>query len=242
MVAHDRVVASRCIDHIRTTAAENDIAAGLAKDLIVAIATRRAVGDQQRKTSREGNGALVADDNIGTGAGVNDVARIATENEIVVVTCRDGVAAAHTLIHGGGHSDPCAIPSDHAVVTKDKIVAIAGTNGVVAIAAEHGIGTVIGLDEIACTRAGRRCSCTHRKTACKNERAGIAEHHVVASTTCDIIGSRTTENHVSIATGDDSISAANRLRAGGDSDGTGSRFPRNVTMITQHHIAALLAE
>ena len=227
-------------DGIAAGAADHEVVAVTGLDPVVAAVGGVGRGELDPHAGLEHRVAVVADDDVAAAQRRDDVGPGATDDEVVTAADLDLVVAAEAGIEALGTDHATGrVEGDVAVIAEHDVgvrVGLAGIDRVAAEAAEHEIRAGSGGDRVA-SAADPVADDLQTDSACKADRAVVAQHDVGARAGRDGVGARATQHDV-VAVADRDPVVAGARRIGRDEDHAHTGLELGVAAIADHRVVA----
>ena len=204
-------------------------------------------GDRDQDAGKvEAGLAIVADHHILVGTASDLVGTETTDDAVASAAHRNDVVAADRRVRAVDasqqthptHVDECR----GTIVAEDHVGVVATRDAIRSVAAEHGIETIAGDDHII-VAASQRCirSRDRDQNPCgvKGRAAVVADHHITASTTGDLIAANATDDRIVANTDINDIDPTDRRGGRGDANQDSGSIEGGRTIVSKHHIAVV---
>ena len=268
VVAENDVIAGAAVDRVVGMTTDEDVVATQRGNRVVAAVAMlgrfdRPVGQQvrrrvHRRSQRGGRQATaVAEHHVVARARRDGVAGAAAQDDVVTVAGGDAVDPA---VQGRRRARDVGQPAvggvhELAVVAEDGVVAVAGVDRVVGVAAQHDILAAERRDlVVAAIAVLKRLDRAHRErdsgpqlvraSQIGHDAAAVANRQVISGTRENVVVGPAAQHHVVAGTERDRVRAAARLRrqAGDRGDATIRGFVDDLAVVAEDDVAVVAGD
>ena len=242
VVAEDDVVVRiglARIDEVAAEAADDEVGARARGDHVAAAAASPLAEGLQPDAVQDVDGAVVAEDNVGTDAGGNGVVARAAENDVVAVARADRVVARHALVLGGGAHEDALREGREAVVAEDHVAPSARGDVVGADAAEHHVVALARHDPVAAAEGRVRGLDRDQDAVREHGAAVVAEDHVRAGAGADLVRADAADDDAAAVAEGDEVAQARRGGGGRSLEDATLRVEGRLAVVAEHRAAAV---
>ena len=240
VVAQHDICARARGDGVAAGATDHEVVAVTDLDPVVASVGGVGRGELDPHAGLEHRVAVVADDDVAAAQRRDDVGPGAADDEVVAAADLDLVVAAEAGIEALGPDHPTGrIEGDVAVIAEDDVgvgVGLAGIDRVAAQAAEHEIRAGLGGDRVG-GATDPVADDLQTDSACKADRAVVAQHDVGARAGRDGVGARATQHDVVAVADRDPVVAGTRC-VGRDEDHARASLELGIAAVADHRVVA----